>query len=268
MSKQIPKKFPEAGRKAAMVVSAYMLTTARPLFWHLGVINNGPVRGASTFVLQFRTRHVAVTADHVIAQYLEAREADPRTICQIGQGQVWPERSLIARSANLDIATFEVDPIALPSMGALAFDCRHVWPPPEVQVGDTLTLAGYLDNQRTLIARGHYEMEAWGAHGIADAVSEREIVTVYDPTTTLAASDEIAKPPLGFNMSGCSGGPAVVVKDVNGLMRWFPAGMIYRGPGGNAQGDFASFDRIYLRKLHFIERDGSIVEPDTGWLPS
>jgi hypothetical protein len=267
MSGQTPKKFPEAGRKAAAVVSAYMLRAARPMFWHVGVMNNGALRGASTFVLQFPTRHVAVTADHVIAQYLEAREADPRTICQISQCQVWPERSLIARSPKLDIATFEVDPAALASMGAVAFDCRQDWPTPEVQVGDRLTLAGYLDNRRTQIARGHYEMEAWGAHGIADAVSEREIVTVYDPTTTLAASDGIAKPPLGFNMSGCSGGPAIVIKDVNGLMRWFPVGLIYRGPDGKAKGEFASFDRIYVRKLHFIERDGRIVEPDSGWLP-
>jgi hypothetical protein len=61
------------------------------------------------------------------------------------------------------------------------------WPAPEVQVGDTLTLAGYLDKQRAQIARGHYEMEAWGANTIADGVSEREIVTVYDPTTTFTA---------------------------------------------------------------------------------
>jgi hypothetical protein len=83
MSGQTVKKFPEAGRKAAAVISAYMLQAARPLFWHVGVMNNGALRGASTFVLQFPTRHVAVTADHVMAQYLEARKTDPRTICQI-----------------------------------------------------------------------------------------------------------------------------------------------------------------------------------------
>jgi hypothetical protein len=60
------------------------------------------------------------------------------------------------------------------------------------------------------------ENEAWGAHGIADAVSPREIVTVYDPEATFAPNEDVAKPPLGFNMSGCSGGPVIVHKLVNG----------------------------------------------------
>jgi hypothetical protein len=177
-----------------------------------------------------------------------------------------PIRSLL--SAKLDIATFEVDPAKLPEMGAVPFDCRRNWPPPEVNDGDTLTLAGYLDTRRNKIRRGHYEHEAWGAHGIADAVSPREIVTVYDPETTFAANDSVAKPPLGFNMSGCSGGPVVVLKLVNGLMRCFPAGFIYKGPDGKAEGKFATFDRIHIRKIHLIQPDGTIADPESGWLPT
>jgi hypothetical protein len=267
MSGQTAKKYPEAGMQAAATVSAYMLKVARPLFWHIGVPNDGPLRGASTFIMQFEARHIGVTADHVIAQYLDARAADDRTICQIGEGQFWPEGTLIARSAKLDIATFEIDPAKLPEMGAVPFDCRKDWPPPEVTDGDSLTLAGYLDTRRNKIRRGYYEHEAWGAHGIADAVSPREIVTVYDPESTFAANDSVAKPPLGFNMSGCSGGPVVVLKLVNGLMRCFPAGFIYKGPNGGAGGEFATFDRIHIRRLHFIQPDGTIDEPDSGWLP-
>ena len=74
--------------QAAATVSAYMLKVARPLFWHIGVQNDGPLRGASTFVMQFEACLIAVTADHVIAQYLDARAADDRTICQIGECQV------------------------------------------------------------------------------------------------------------------------------------------------------------------------------------
>jgi len=59
--------------------------------------------------------------------------------------------TLTARSAKLDIATFEVDPAKLPEMGAVPFDCRRNWPPTEVNEGDTLTLAGYLDTRRNNI---------------------------------------------------------------------------------------------------------------------
>jgi hypothetical protein len=269
MSGQIAKKYPQAGMRAAATVSAHMLKVARPLFWHIGVPKEGPLRGASTFILQFEARHVAVTADHVIAQYLDALAADQRTICQIGECQVWPEKTLISRSAELDIATFEIDPEKLSEMGAIPLDCRKDWPPPEVAEGDSLTLAGYLDARRNKKGRGYYEHEAWGAHGIADGVSPREIVTVYDPDATFASDGYGAKPPLGFNMSGCSGGPVIVHKVINGLVRWFPAGLIYKGPGKEkAQGEFATFDRIHIRKLHFIQSDGTIAEPDTGWLPT
>lgn len=267
MESQSARKYPLAGMQAAATVSSLMLKAARPLFWHTGAATGGPLRGASTFIIRFEERHVAVTADHVMSQYFDARAADDRTVCQIGECRAWPERNLIARSAKLDIATFEIDPTKLPEMGAVPFDCRMDWPPPEVEEGDSLTLAGYLDTRRNKIGPGYYEHEAWGAHGIADAVSPREIVTVYDPETTFATDDGVGKPPLGFNMSGCSGGPVVVFKLVRGLMRWFPAGLIYKGPNGEAEGEFATFDRIHIRKLHFIRPDGTIAEPDAGWLP-
>lgn len=255
------------GRAAANALSDYTLHLARPFFWHIGARNGGAPRGASMFIMQFEDRFVGVTADHVIDEYLSAKAADDRFICQIGTHQVWPERSLISRSPTLDIATFEIEENDLNAMGAVTADCRGAWPPPNVEVGDTLTLTGFLDNHRIKEGPQHYGMLAWGGHGVADAVSEREIVSVYDPETTLQAAADIDKPPLGFNLSGCSGGPVVLIKTVNGLLRWFPVGLIYKGPGDRAEGELALFDRIHIRRLNFIQPDGTIREPDEGWLP-
>jgi len=253
---------------AANALSAHTLRVARPLFWHIGAKNGGVPKGASAFILHFEHKFVGVTADHVVETYLADLAADGRTVCQLGTAQVWLERSLIARSRRLDIATFEVDPANLNDMSADTIDCRGQWPPPTVEVGDTLTLTGFLDNQRTRQGPQHYEMCAWGGHGIADAVTDRDIVTIYEPERMLQPDFAVDKPPLGFNMSGCSGGPVVLVKVVNGLLRWFPVGLIYKGPSGEAEGEFASFDRIHVRRLHFLQPDGSITEPDQGWLPS
>lgn len=209
----------------------------------------------------------AVTADHVIEAYLADLAADSRTVCQLGTCcRVWPEKSLIARNARLDIATFEISPNLLGDIGAVPIDCRGRWPPPNVEVGDTLTLTGFLDNHRSKVALNRYDMQAWGGHVIAEAVSERDIVTIYEPERVLQPGP-LAKPPLGFNMSGCSGGPAVLIKQINGLLRWFPVGLIYKGPDGKAEGEFAFFDRIHIRRLHFLRSDGTIDEPDIGWLP-
>jgi len=60
----------------------------------------------------------------------------------------------------------------------------------------------------------------------------------------------------------------VLVKEVKGLLRWFPIGPIYRGPDGKAEGDLASFDRIHIRRVHYVKKDGTLEEPDTGWLPA
>jgi hypothetical protein len=268
MQNQPTKKIPEAGRNAANVLSAHTLKVARPFFWHIGAKNRGVPRGASAFILRFDQHHVAVTANHVIESYLTDLAADSRTICQLGQCQVWPEKTLVARSEKLDIATFTIDPALLSVIGADVLDCRGQWPPPKVEVGDTLTLTGFLDNHRNKLAPQHYEMLAWGGHGIADAITELDIITTYDSEHMLAADFAVNKPSLGFNMSGCSGGPVVVIKDINGLLRWFPVGLIYKGPDGNATGELASFDRIHIRRLHFLKPDGTLDEPESGgWLP-
>jgi hypothetical protein len=173
-----PNAIPPAALAAADVVSRHLLRVVRPLFWQ---VNGRILNGASAFVLQFERRHVAVTADHVIAQYLTARGANPAVKCQLGECWVSPEKALIGRSEGFDTATFEVDPAMLPAMGAEAIDCRAEWPPPQVRTGDTLTLAGYLDNHRQELSLGRYVHEAWGGHGVADDVTARNIIVTYSP---------------------------------------------------------------------------------------
>lgn len=259
------RKLTEAGRSAANALSAHTLKVARPFFWHVGAKNGGVPKGATAFLLQFKKKLVVVTANHVIDQYLEALAADSRMLCQLGYAQVWPERSIIARDKNLDIATFEIDSTIVPATDGEIIDCRNSWPPPAVEEGDTLTLTGFLDLERTKIGPQHYDMPAWGAHGVADAVSKREIVTIYEPEKVLKASFAIEKPKLGFNMSGCSGGPVLLVKEIKGLLRWFPIGLIYKGADGKAEGELSTFDRIHIRRIHFIQADGTISNPDAPW---
>jgi hypothetical protein len=61
-----------------------------------------------------------------------------------------------------------------------------------------------------------------------------------------------------------------LVKTVNGIMSWYPVGMIYRRPRkkeGVDAGEFASFDQIRIRRLRFLKSDGTI-EDQGGWLPN
>jgi hypothetical protein len=260
-----PIEVPPAALAAANAVSQQLLRVVRPFFWqrHGRILN-----GASAFVLRFEGRYVGVTADHVIEQYLSALDTCSSIGCQLGECFVSPERTIISRSRSLDLATFEVDPNMLATMEADAIDCRTNWPPRAVRRGDSLTLAGYLNNHRSELSRGFYEHQAWGAHPIADDVTARNIVVAYDPEDAVPTTDRVQKPPPKFNMSGCSGGLAVLVQNVNGEVRWSPAAVIYKGPTGASEGGLVDFDLIYLRPLSFVLPDGTIDDPNTGWLPS
>jgi len=69
-------------------------------------------------------------------------------------------------------------------------------------------------------------------------------------------------------LSGCSGGPAFLIKTIRGLLRWIPVGLIHKGPIGKAaEGELAGLDRIHIRRIHYLNSDGTIKEPDSGWLP-
>jgi hypothetical protein len=237
------------------------------------------MQGASAFILQFGNRFICVTANHVLQAYLDAKEENPNLICQLSNGRVQPEQSIIAQSTELDIATFSLSPLRVPTFNGNTINCTGGWPPPTVEVGEAMSIVGYPENMRRELGPGHMEFAAWGALGIADAVTDREIVTTYDPTREIAPDwAPGGMPPLGFNLSGCSGGPVILHKVVNGIHRFFPVGLIIRGPTGiapgepevgdrSALGDLAAFDRIHIRRLHYLQEDGSIAHPIAGWLP-
>ena len=93
--------------------------------------------------------------------------------------------------------------------------------------------------------------------------TEGEILLVYDPEKVMGAP---TKPPLGYNMSGCSGGPAIIHETRNGLHVWHPVGLMMGGPK-LSEGAAADFDMIRIRRIDCIQPNGRIRVADTGWLP-
>jgi hypothetical protein len=269
MAKPPFPKFTADQRESMKVLDAHMLRVARPFFWHIGARNDGVPRGASAFILRFERGYVAVTCNHVLEQYEDALKVDARMICQLGTCQVWPEKSVIDRNKKLDIATFEVSEHQLKYIGGDTIDCRSQWPH-DIKEGDAIKLTGFLDEERTRGYRqNEYTMPAWGAFGIAESVTGTDILTIYVPDEMFEGFTA-PKPPLGLNMSGCSGGPCFRVQTTGGILGWFPVGLIYfaskKGTPEEA-GEFASFDQVRVRRLHFLKSDGTIEDQDGGWLP-
>lgn len=223
------------------------------------------------FFLRFEQGIIGVTANHVITAYESAVAANPNTVCQVQSSPPFDLASaIIARDAARDIATFAVSEAELSHIEAIPLDCRENWPPPEPQHLWLLGVCGFPEFMRKTRADRTAEFRAWGALAAVDGVTCAEILITYDPIIVKPAAWAPYLPPLGFNLSGCSGGPVLMFGIRNSLFRWFAVGLIHQGPRKEKkQGLATEFDMIRLRRIDIIQPDGTIKQrvDDAGWLP-
>jgi hypothetical protein len=253
-------------------VAALMLQVARPLIWH-DRTEGWPKRldGGTCFFLRFERGIIGVTANHVISAYESAVAANPNTVCQLRNSPAFDlAGAIIARDSARDIATFAVSEAVLSHIEAIPLDCRGSWPPPEPQDLWLLSVCGFPESMRIPRTDRSAEFQAWGALAAVECVTRDEILITYDPAIVKHTAWAPRLPPLGFNLSGCSGGPGLVHGTRKGLHRWFAVGLIAEGPKEQAkQGAAAEFDMIRLRRIDIIQPDGTIRQPIAAgdWLP-
>jgi len=250
-------------------VSAFTLKICTPIYWHdRDMPFPKEVRGASCFMLRFGEQIVGVTANHVIEEYKQALSCTPTLVCQLRMLPFNLEDAIIDADRELDIATFRLSKNQLSQIEGIAVDCTRQWPPPVPEHMRAISFAGFPEAIRRVnhLDRSA-EFLAYGALTCVESISEREILTVYDPKIARQLAGCARMPPLRFNMSGCSGGPVLIHGERNGLHRWFPVGLIIAGPGMKSDGETQAFDMVRLRRIHFIQPDGRISHPSTGWLP-
>jgi hypothetical protein len=110
---------------------------------------------------------------------------------------------------------------------------------------------------------------ALGMLTTVDHITDREIVVIYDPAQAPMEplSGLAPAPPPRLNISGCSGGPAILHGMRRGLHRWFPVGAIVGGSGTASEGAAREFDLIRIRRIDCIRPDGKIERRSAGWLP-
>jgi hypothetical protein len=254
-------------------IAAFGLKVCRPLFWHDGP-SRWPkeVRGASCFVMRFQERLVGVTAAHVVNEFRAAAARTSTLVCQLYNISFDLETAIIDIDNDLDIATFAVSEDELTSSGAIAIDCGMRWPPPVPKPGSPIQLVGYPEIIRLVNEDLSGIYEAYGALTTVDHVTDRDLLVIYDPAQSPVQplEDAVAGlPPPRFDMSGCSGGPAIAHGEVGGLHRWFPVGIIVAGSGDvGSDGVTKEFDMIRVRRIDRIRPDGTIDRTSSsGWLP-
>jgi hypothetical protein len=120
-----------------------------PFWWHghdesntYRILHNGTVSFVDTGI-----HKLAITADHVVAQYMEDRSKDPNVTCQFGLSTVEIGDRIIARDSRQDLATIDVSEVLVGGTGA-SFHAPREWPPSAVSVGDVVLCGGYPGSQR------------------------------------------------------------------------------------------------------------------------
>jgi hypothetical protein len=262
-----PNTAPEHVREKA---AAFTLKVACPLVWH-DRTESWPklVSGATCFFLQFEQETIGVTANHVIQAYEAAFCTNRNLVCQLRTSRPFDVvSSTIDRNPDLDIATFRVPDEVLAETERIALDCRGNWPAPTPGYLRALSLCGFPEALRTPAINGGGTFQAWGALPAVDDITDREILITYDPERD-GPILSVPTPPLGFNLSGCSGGPVLMHNVIDGVHHAHPVGMMTYGPKDGEKGGISTeFDMIRLRRIHFVQRDGTIPEGNSGWRPS
>jgi hypothetical protein len=241
-------------------VSDLTLRVARPLVRYN---NQEPwpksLSGGTCFILRFDVGLIGVTAEHVIAVFEDDKRKCKDSRCLLRTVPFDLLGAVIARDADLDIATFSVTEDELAGSEAVALDCRSMsWPPPVPIQGDPVSFGGFPGEIARQSLHSNVEFGAFVSLALIQDVTQRDIVVTFEPTRDSRIVADPKLPVLGANLSGCSGGPVLVHYERNGLHRWFPVAMMVAGPKEQGTGISAEFDILRFRRIHFIQDDGSI----------
>jgi hypothetical protein len=210
------------------------------------------IRNGTVFFFESGGQTFMVTADHVFAAYLKARnELGAR--CQLGNLRMDPEDRLVARSARLDIATFLVTPDEIERTGdgkfAMSFD------PMNPQTGKGVLFAGFPGLARRRLSELKIESGIFTALTVADNVSDRGISGHFDRQYQV---DKPGRPtaPEGYDIGGVSGGPLVTMVDSANLSYWRLGGVMI---------EFSTSLEIFCAtRADFILPDGTLKSGDVS----
>jgi hypothetical protein len=249
-------------------VANLTMNVARPLVWY-DVREPWPKRllGGSCFILRFNMGLIGVTAEHVITAFeTEKKKRGAAIGCLLRTVPFDLTGAIVDRDIELDIATFTVTEDQLIESEATEIDCRHEWPPPTTDKGGELSLAGF-PNELKKMSSYPIEFKAYVNMPRVEDVTYRDIIVTYEPQRDIRIRAAPELPGLGANLSGCSGGPVLMHAERNGLHRWFPVGLILRGPRASSDTALREYDIFRFRRIHFVNADGSIRHQGVGWLP-
>lgn len=233
------------------------LEFAVPLWWVFEDQTNGlTLRNGSAFLVNRGHGIFAVTAAHVLAEYIVAKGAARNIVCQLGSLEFEPEARLISRQDNLDIATLRVTEAEAAHLNkAIIASEPPIWGPLVPAVGNLVFFAGFPAQTRGITSKGDFVTAPYFAMPPITSVTDHQISCRFEREKMVDLSGQ-GLPPEGYDIGGISGGPlltpTLVRQDgVEGVI-WRLAGVIAEAAAGEL------FEQIVAVRSTYIQCDGKI----------
>jgi hypothetical protein len=213
-------------------------------------------------------RLFGVTAAHVIRDYQASKAQGAQLVVQLCETMFDIEAAIIAVDDRLDVATFALTEEQLRATRQEAFNVGADWPPPQPVAEDMIGIIGFPEVMRENVSSQHSVFKAYAAFEFLQDINERELVIALDPEQFQYAVTEMGMPPIDLNLSGASGGPAVLYRVVHNIVSCWPVAVVNQGKGAASDGDCAGFVMIRCRRIDILRPDGTLAPNNTEWLPT
>jgi hypothetical protein len=218
---------------------------AAPFYWvdndtHM-VISNG-----STCFWDTGKMLLAITANHVFEGYL----ASNNTTCFIGNLQFDPNKRLIDRCANADLAVMEITTEEISRVAPDSPKFIVSGEPKIPEVGRGILMAGFPGSER-IAKQGECSFGLFSATVIATSINDRYITYQIDRENSVGLLGA-GVPSKGFNFGGASGGPVLtLIESKNGIVTWRMGGIIGEGQ--------ENLELVLCPRADLIKADGNII---------
>jgi len=233
------------------------LEFAIPLWWLFQDQRNDlALRNGSAFLVNRGSGVFAVTAAHVLAEYISTKTNAEMIGCQLGNVEFNPEARLIRRNDNLDIATFRVTEREATEIGkAIVISEPSIWEPLAPAAGNFAFFAGFPAQNRGTSSSGDFITAPYFAMPSISSVTDHQITCRFEREKLIDLSGQ-GLPPQGYDIGGVSGGPLLMptlVREsgVEGVI-WRLAGVVVQAAAGEM------FEQIVAVRSSYIQRDGKV----------
>ncbi|MFM7344759.1 MAG: hypothetical protein ACKO1J_05235 [Tagaea sp.] len=231
-----------------------------PIYWSSDPYDANTVKNnGSCFAIEIDGLHLGVTAQHVVAAYLAARDMDSSTQLMIRNTPIdnWAER-FIDGDEGLDLATFRLTAAEIEQISFRPFvHTAQSWPPPPPKLGATISMTGYPGIDRNVVDRRTVEFL-----GISHVV----VVTNIDPDcleikmerNDLTNLDGTPIQSLEYDFGGFSGAPVLIESGNVGALFRLGGLVIKQWPPGGSR----DTTTILARRPDCIRPNGTFIRPN------